>query len=187
MKSGGKRRFAVASVVGTLVLFVALVAYTQEDPYALLKKPKELHSFFPDTAVGRSDFIPASAGSGHEPYEDQGTSSNAYGFYNVYANGSAFRDIVEDQIKTLEATGALARLRKVFIIAIGPDNADVRIDNPKFELLKTAASADESFTLHSVWSFCREPAHHDDIVLCEDCRRHRERPLFIDSAPLWRR
>lgn len=89
----------------------------------------------------------------------------AIAYWNIYANGSLFADIVKDQAKILEASGVLARLSEVRYVTVGPDADEVPplLKNPKFNRVKSLESGSELDTLSLIWEHCK--ANEDDRIL----------------------
>ena len=92
-------------------------------------------------------------------------------FYNVFAGNSLFGPILIDQLRTLEVSGALARLDKLYYVAIGTEASQVErlmtfANNSKFKLLQSLSAGSETVTLGHLWEYCK--LNSEDRVLCKD-------------------
>ena len=81
--------------------------------------------------------------------------SEIVAFYNIYAAGSNYEAIIDEQINMMNSSGLLQRLEKVYYATSGSEGETFTIAGEKFEKLQfNGISGSEEITLNLLHNYC---------------------------------
>ena len=76
-------------------------------------------------------------------------------FYNIFAEGNHFRDILNDQVNRLKETGLVDKLDMIYYTTMGSQGSTLNLPGEKFKHIKHfSGDAYEVDTLSILYGFC---------------------------------